>query len=66
MFKLFFFQRQGNLCRRCQRSTDINAFDDYSVCDDDDDTGDISAIGSYVETYKHEVLQKLQVCFFSL
>ncbi|XP_015363402.1 PREDICTED: cerebellar degeneration-related protein 2 isoform X2 [Diuraphis noxia] len=52
--------RQGNLCRRCQRSTDPNLFDEYSVYDDDDDTDDISAIGSYVETHKHEVLQQLQ------
>jgi myosin heavy subunit len=57
--------RQGNLCRRCQRSTDPNLFDEYSVYDDDDDTDDISAIGSYVETHKHEVLQQLQVCFYS-
>ncbi|VVC41524.1 Hypothetical protein CINCED_3A021535 [Cinara cedri] len=52
--------RQGNLCRRCQRSTDPNLFDEYSVYDDDDDDDDISAIGSYVETHKHEVLQQLQ------
>ncbi|XP_025411217.1 uncharacterized protein LOC112684111 isoform X2 [Sipha flava] len=52
--------RQGNLCRRCQRTTDQNLFDEYSVYDDDDDTDDISAIGSYVETHKHEVLQQLQ------
>ncbi|KAL4141715.1 hypothetical protein QTP88_004301 [Uroleucon formosanum] len=52
--------RQGNLCRRCQRSADPNLFDEYSVYDDDDDTDDISAIGSYVETHKHEVLQQLQ------
>lgn len=58
--------RQGNLCRRCQRSTDQNQFDEYSVYDDDDDTDDISAIGSYVETHKHEVLQQLQVCFLEL
>jgi hypothetical protein len=65
MFIIYFivYQRQGNLCRRCQRTTDQNLFDEYSVYDDDDDTDDISAIGSYVETHKHEVLQQLQVCF---
>ncbi|XP_050430634.1 cerebellar degeneration-related protein 2 isoform X2 [Adelges cooleyi] len=52
--------RQGNLCRRCQRSADANLLDEYSVYDDDDDTDDISAIGSYVETHKNEVLQQLQ------
>ncbi|XP_050524238.1 cerebellar degeneration-related protein 2 isoform X2 [Daktulosphaira vitifoliae] len=52
--------RQGNLCRRCQRSADANMLDEYSVYNDDDDIDNISAIGSYVETHKDEVLQQLQ------